>query len=132
MSMLYRSTWLWPVLILLFTGAVGLIILAPTSDTVNTVVPIRPLLLMLFLFVCPGMTVVRFFRVGEAVSELVIGVALSFTVGAFVAGIFLYAHAWSPIYILDVLLGFCLAGAISQLLIAFSRWLISTRSDRRK
>jgi hypothetical protein len=77
------------------------------------------------------MTAVRFFRLGETVVELVLAIALSFAIGAFIAGILLYAGLWSPVYVLDILLGFCLGGAILQLLIALSCQIVSARSARR-
>ena len=102
--------WLWPITILLSAIAVGL---------VTFVLPhlaVRPILVMWFLFVCPGMTVVRFFRLAEIVIEWVLAIALSFAIDAFIAGGMLYAGWWSPPRILSILIGFCLIGVCTQLI----------------
>jgi hypothetical protein len=104
-------TWTWPTLILLSTLAVALIVfLFPGIGA-------RPIVIMCFLFVIPGVTVVRFFRLNELVIELMLAIVLSFTIDAFVAGIILYAGVWSPKNIMSFLIGFCFAGAIAQLAI---------------
>ena len=66
-----RRALLWPAVILLSALAAGL---------VNFVIPGavgRPIIVMWFLFVCPGMVLVRFFRLSEAVSEWTLAIALS-------------------------------------------------------
>jgi hypothetical protein len=104
-------TWVWPIVILLSTLAVTLItFLFPA-------VGIRPIVIMCFLFLIPGMTLVRFFRTGETAVEWMLAIALSFTIDAFVAGIILYAGQWSPIHIMSFLIGFCFSGALAQLVI---------------
>ncbi len=104
-------TWLWPSIIILSAISVGLVTFV-LPDTV-----VRPALAMWFLFVCPGMTVVRFFRFAETVIEWMLALALSFAIDAFVSGILLYAGWWSPVHILSILIGFCLISAIMQLVI---------------
>ena len=102
-------TWVWPIIILLSTLAVALItFLFPT-------VGIRPVVIMCFLFLIPGITVVRFFRTGETAVEWMFAIALSFAIDAFVDGIILYARQWSPTHIMSFLIGFCFGGAIAQL-----------------
>jgi hypothetical protein len=104
-------TWVWPIVILLSTLAVTLItFLFPA-------VGIRPVVIMCFLFLIPGMTLVRFFRTGETAVEWMLAIALSFTIDAFVAGVILYAGQWSPIHIMSFLIGFCFSGALAQLVI---------------
>jgi hypothetical protein len=132
MRFLFRSAWLWPIIILLLTAAASLVILVPEVIATSAVELLRPSLVMAFLFICPGMAIVRFFRLCEMVAELVLGVTLSFIIGAFVAGIILYANRWSPVLIFDILLGFCLAGAVAQLLLAFARWFIALRSTQQE
>jgi len=103
--------WGWPLCILLFTLAVTLItFLFPGIGA-------RPAVSMAFLFVIPGMTVVRFFRIKDIAIELMLAIALSFAIDAFTAGIILYAGQWSPKNILSFLIGFCFSGAIAQLAI---------------
>ncbi|MBV9614733.1 MAG: hypothetical protein JO031_04650 [Ktedonobacteraceae bacterium] len=104
-------TWVWPILILLSTLAVTLVtFLFPEVE-------VRPEVIMGFLFVIPGLTVVRFFRFKGPAIEWMFAFALSFTIDAFVAGIVLYAGQWSPKNIISFLLGFCFSGAVAQLVI---------------
>ncbi len=111
MSGVYRLTWLWPAIIMLSAIAAGLV----TFVFPGTVV--RPALVMWFLFACPGMTVVCFFRLADIVVEYILAVALSIAIDAFIAGIMLYAGWWSPARILSILMGFCLIGASMQLVV---------------
>ncbi len=102
-------TWVWPIIILLSTSAVTLLIFwFPEAE-------IRPLVIMCFLFLIPGMTMVRFFRTREVAVEWMLAIVLSFVIDAFVAGIVLYAGQWSPTHIMSFLIGFCFSGAIAQL-----------------
>ena len=110
-------TWLWPTIIMLSATAVGLV----TFVFPGTVV--RPALVMWFLFVCPGMTVVRFLWLTEAVIEWMLAFALSFAIDACVASILLYAGWWSPVRVLNILIGFCLVGVMMQLAAMYSRLL---------
>lgn len=103
--------WAWPFCILLFTVAVTLItFMFPDIGA-------RPAVIMAFLFVIPGMAVVRFFRIEDIAIELMLAIALSFAIDAFTAGIILYAGQWSPKNILSFLIGFCFSGAVAQLAI---------------
>src|SRR6266516_4986351 len=66
-----RFSWLWPAILILSTIAVGL---------VTFVFPdlfVRPIVVLWFLFVCPGMVVIRFLRLKEPVVEWTIALALS-------------------------------------------------------
>ncbi len=110
-------TWLWPAIITLSAAAVALI------TFVFPGIVVRPALIVWFLFICPGMTVVRFFRPGETVIEWMLALALSFAIDAFIAGIVLYAGWWSPLRILTILIGFCLVGVIIQLLVIYVKLL---------
>jgi hypothetical protein len=101
-------------MIVLSTAAAGL----STFLFPGTVV--RPALVMWFLFVCPGMTVVYFFQLDEAMIEWMLALALSFAIDAFVAGILLYAGWWSPALILRILISYCLIGAMLQLVVILS------------
>ena len=81
---------------------------------------VRLVLIMWFLFVCPGMTVVRFFQLNEVVIEWLLAFALSIAIDAFIAGILLYAGWWSPIHIFIILMSFCIIGAMMQLIVIYS------------
>ena len=104
-----RWTLLWPAVIILSALVAGL---------VNFVIPGaagQPIIVMWFLFVCPGMVLVRFFRLSEPVSEWTLAIALSLAIDAIVAGIQMYAGLWSPAATLAILIGFCFVGAIAQI-----------------
>ncbi len=104
-----RWTLLWPAVIILSALAAGL---------VNFVIPGaagRPIIVMWFLFVCPGMVLVRFFRLSEPVAEWTLAIALSLAIDAIVAGMQMYAGLWSPAVTLAILIGFCLVGMIVQI-----------------
>ncbi len=102
---------LWPTTILL--SAIAACIVAFTMP--GTVVAL--VVILWFLFMCPGMAVVRFMRMSEAVVEWTLAVAVGLSIDAIVAGIFLYGHIWSPPAILITLVVFSIAGAIGQLVI---------------
>jgi hypothetical protein len=100
--------WLWPAIIILSAIAAGLVTFVFTGTV------LRPIIVMWFLFVCPGMAVVRFFRLSEHVVKWTLALALSFAIDGIVAGIVLYAGRWSPAGILGILIGLSLGGAIMQ------------------
>jgi len=104
-----RSDWLWPTIIILSAVAAGLVNFAFTGTA------LRPIVVFWFLFVCPGMVLVRFLRLNEPIVEWTLALALSFAIDAIVAGILLYAGRWSPTGILSILIGLSLCGAIVQL-----------------
>ncbi len=104
-----RSNLLWPTIIILSAIAAGLVYFVFTDTA------IRPIIVFWFLFVCPGMMVVRFLRLKEHVVEWTLAIALSFAIDALVAGIQLYAGKWSPAGALTILMILCLCGAIVQL-----------------
>jgi hypothetical protein len=106
-----RSAWLWPLTIILSAGAAALFTFVFPGTAA------RPFVDMWFLFVCPGMAVVRLFRLNNAVAEWMLAVALSFALDAIVAGSLLYANRWSPTVTMLILLEFSLAGVIAQVII---------------
>jgi hypothetical protein len=108
-SNLSRSDWLWPTIIILSALAAGLV------NFVFVDTAVRPIIAFWFLFVCPGMVLVRFLRLKEPVVEWTLALALSFAIDAIVAGVQLYAGRWSPAGTLSILIGLSLCGAIVQL-----------------
>jgi hypothetical protein len=80
----------WPIVIVCSALAALLVMLVYPG------VVVRPLLIMWFLFICPGMAFVRFFRLKEVEVKLPLAVALSFSIDGIVAGVYLYANHWSP------------------------------------
>lgn len=104
-----RFPWLWQAIIILSAiGAALFTFMFPQT-------PLRPIVVMWFLFICPGMMLVRFLRLNELVVEWVLALALSLALDAIVSGIVLYAEKWSPVAILGIIIGLSLAGAITQL-----------------
>lgn len=104
-----RSTWLWPTIIILSAGAASLVaFVIPAS-------PLRPIVVMWFLCVCPGIALVRLLRLHEPVVEWTLAVALSIAMDAIVAGIQLYTGRWSPALTLEIVIALSLAGVIVQL-----------------
>lgn len=110
-----RLSWLWPAIIILSTVAVSLVTFVVPD------IPLRPLIVMWFLFVCPGMVVVQFLRLNEPVAEWTLALALSLSIDAIVADILLYAGRWSPTVILIILIGFSFSGAFLQFISLFSK-----------
>ena len=104
-----RFSWFWPLIILLSGVATELVTLLLPGQAVTM------LITMWFLFVCPGMAFLRFFRLGTLIVEITIAVALSLSIDAIVTGIFLYAHAWNPSFTLLSLVILSALGAIGQL-----------------
>ncbi len=103
--------WLWPALIIITAISAGLVTFVFPSTV------FRPAVVMWFLFACPGLAVVRFIRLAEVVVEWMFVLTLSLCIDACIAGIVLYAHLWSPALILEILIGFCLIGAVIQLIV---------------
>lgn len=104
-----RLVLVWPITIILSSVAAGL------AYFVFTDVAIRPLLVMWFLFVCPGMAVIRLLHLREAAVEWTLALALSFTLDAIIAGIQLYAQVWSPSATFAILIVLCLGGSVAQI-----------------
>jgi len=103
-------SWLWPTIIMLSVITSGLVTFV-IPDT-----PLRPLVVMWFLFICPGMALVRFLHLYEAIVEWTLALALSFVTDAIVAGIQLYAGRWSPTVTLIILMGLSIVCAFMQLI----------------
>ncbi len=104
-----RLPWLWPAIIILSTIAAGLVTFVSTDTA------LRPIIVLWFLFICPGMALVRFFHLEELVVEWILTLALSFAIDAIVAGILLYTGRWSPTATLEILMGISLGGVILQI-----------------
>jgi hypothetical protein len=105
--------WGWPVVIICSAVATRLVTLVLPS------IVVQPIIVMWFLFVCPGMVLVRFFRIREVVAEWMLALALSIAIDAIVASVALYVGEWSPANILDILIGYCLIGAVGQLVVTY-------------
>ncbi|EFH81681.1 hypothetical protein [Ktedonobacter racemifer] len=104
-----RQSWLWPICLVLAALVAGLITFALPGTT------LQPFVVFSFLFFCPGMAIVRFFRLNYIVAELTLAVAISLSLGAIIAGLFMYSGHWSPSGIMGTLLLLCLGCSIIQL-----------------
>lgn len=102
---------LWPYVVLLSTGAVGVVALG----AVPVPLPVRTALGLWFILVCPGMALVRPLRLDNPLNEWMLAVVLSVSLATIVASVFLYAAAWSWPHILLVLMTVSSAGALVDL-----------------
>src|SRR6185437_11981265 len=105
--MMQRS-WLWPTAIVLSALAAGL------TNFLLPDLPVRPIIEMWFLFVCPGMMLIRFFQLKEPITEWTLAIALSLVIDALIAGLQMYSGHWSPPLTLVIIISICLIGEITQ------------------
>ncbi|GAC1407552.1 MAG: hypothetical protein NVSMB49_27560 [Ktedonobacteraceae bacterium] len=105
-----RLPWLWPATIILSALGAGLANLIIPGTILGTIV------IIWFLFVCPGMVLVRALDLNQSAIEWTLALALSLAIDAIVAGILLYAGKWSPTSTLEILIGLCLGGGLVQLI----------------
>jgi hypothetical protein len=110
-----KVSWVWPALILLSVAMVGLAVF------VFPMLPMRPLIVFLFLFISPGAALVRFLDVREPVSVGTLAVAISLSLDALIAGCQLYAGHWSPGLTLVIVMVLTVACLLIQLLNARKR-----------
>jgi hypothetical protein len=106
-----RVAALWPTVI----AASALATLGVTYAGVGA--PLRPLVALWFLAVCPGMALVRLLGLQDLLSEVVLAIAVSLSLETIVALIMIYTGAWSPQRSLDIIVGITLAGAGTQALL---------------
>jgi hypothetical protein len=76
--------------------------------------PLRAVVVLWFLTLCPGMAFVRLLHVKDAWAEWTLAIALSLAIDALVAIFILYVGLWSPIWILVVIAILTLAGVLFQ------------------
>jgi hypothetical protein len=100
---------LWPIIIICFAVAALLAMLVFPG------LMVRPLLIFLFIFICPGMAVVRFLHLKEVIDKFALATALSFSIDGLVAGIYLYTNHWSPADILITLAIISIVAVIVEL-----------------
>jgi hypothetical protein len=101
----------WPIIITISVAAVELFVYNDVAT------PFRPLITFWFLLVCPGMAFVQLLRLRDALSEMVLAVALSLVLVLLTAGIMLYVGLWSPELILMLLIALCIVGVSCQLFV---------------
>lgn len=84
------DAWLWPALLGASAAGAALVSLADVQA------PIRTVLTLWFLLVCPGMACVRLLRLGRPLYEWSLAIALSLALDMLVAEAPLYLGWWSP------------------------------------
>lgn len=100
----------WPTVIILSALAAGLVnFLLPNAVG-------RPVIVMWFLFVCPGMMLIRFFQLKDPVAEWMLAIALSIAIDGAIAGIQMYSGHWSPSITLAIIMDISILGVIIQLM----------------
>lgn len=104
-----ESPWLRPAVVALSALALLVVVAAGAGA------PLRPLIAVWFLLVCPGLALTPLLRLGDLWAELTVVLALSVTLDLLVATAVMYAGAWSPGLIAAVLVAISLAGAALQL-----------------
>jgi uncharacterized membrane protein len=101
---------IWRAIILLSALSIGLLTTSHTNS------PLRPVITFWFLFICPGMALVRLLDLTDRLEELILATALSLALDASVAGTMLYAHVWSFRWGVIVLIGISVGGVMLQIL----------------
>lgn len=99
----------WPTIAVVSVIAVGVVVLGDVESAV------RPVLVVSFLLVVPGLTAVRLLRLGDRAAELSLGVALSVTLALLVAAGWIYTGAWSPKHGLVFLMAVTLGAVLAEL-----------------
>ena len=95
---------------------IGAAILVGLVTFVLPIRPLRPLLVVPFLLVIPGMVLVRRLRLAEWWVELLLAVGLSIAVNTLLATTMVYAGVWSPNLLLAVLVWVSLVAGIEELI----------------
>jgi uncharacterized membrane protein len=113
-----RLIW-WPIIIVASAIGAGLAVVSDLGS------PIRPLISFWFLLTCPGMAFVRLLRVEGRLTELTLAIGLSIAIDTIVAEAMLYAGAWSPNWILVVLICISIGGAVLQIISARKKLLLA-------
>lgn len=104
----------WPIVVIVSAA------LAEALTYHDVATPLRSVITMWFLLVCPGMAFVPLLQLREFLYELVLTVALSLALALIVATAVLYAGFWSPQLILGILIGLSLVGVACQLFLWLS------------
>jgi hypothetical protein len=76
--------------------------------------PLRTILVVWFMVVCPGLATVGLLRLRDPWLELALVPALSLAIDVIVAGILLYAGVWSSATAVIILVAISVAGALAQ------------------
>lgn len=108
-----RSHLYWPSIIIFSAVSVGLVMF---GDVIS---PVRSVIALWFMLVCPGMAFVRLLQINDPINEFTLAVALSLTIDSILAITMVYAKIWSPKWGLCILIGISVFGAILQIISAY-------------
>jgi len=103
-------SWLWPASILFSIAATALVVFV-AQDFI-----LRPIIVMWFLFICPGKAFIPLLRIKDAASEWMLTIGLSIALDAIIAALQLYNNLWSPSITFLILMFVTLCGLALQLL----------------
>lgn len=120
-----HEKWLWPVVIIV--SACGAAAAAAGMVPASLRLPI----VFWFTLVCPGMTLVRFLRLPDRLSELTLAVGTSIALAMTMALIMVYTRLWHPPVGVWLLSAASVTGAGLQLLADSALWRrLATRGAR--
>jgi uncharacterized membrane protein len=97
-------------------GMISSAILVALVAFVFPLAPVRPVLVVPFLLICPGMALIRRFRLAEWWVELILAIAVSVAIDTLLATAMAYAGVWSPRLLLGVLVCLSLIAGIEELI----------------
>jgi len=100
-----RSAFVWPAAIVLSSAAVLGLFLSGFGGLLQLTMALW------FLFVCPGMALVRLLHLDQPLAEWVAAVALSIALGGIIASVLVYTQSWSPAVALEALVAVTVGGA---------------------
>lgn len=101
--------WSWPIVIIASAIAANMLVFYASQSAV------RPILVLWFLLICPGMAFVRLLRISSPAIEITLAIALSLALGTVMAGALIYAGVWSTSVTLAILGGLSVFGSLVQL-----------------
>jgi CBS-domain-containing membrane protein len=99
-------------------GAIGIVVVAVAATVLVFAVPgstARPYVVLVFALVCPGLAVVRLFRLDDPLLELAIAIAVSIGVELMVSTAMVYLGLWSPKTLFTALVCVSIGGAAAEL-----------------
>ena len=96
-----KTSWYWSLSLLLSSAIVGLV------TFVYPQVALRPIIVMWFVLVCPGMSIIRLLHLRDVAEEWGLAIALSCALAAIIASILMYAGRWSSGTTLMILILLC-------------------------
>jgi len=104
-----RSKWFWPGTLVVFCVLAGAMFFIDHF-------PLRPLIVLWFLLVCPGMSIVQNFEVHDSLLEWVLAITVSISLSGIVSSVMVYT-TWSAFLGLWILIFITLAGATIRALL---------------